>query len=162
MSRCRNANGWAEPFTTRESIIEVIANTTPQQIPIQCRIPRLRLTTLPASCRVGRILGLKTVGASTKAKKMSPPIQITSDNNMTNRTKDMAASEHGLSTRPPLQLHHGGKDRSLVKHASVTEAPLRMLSHAGGLWRRSGISAAQCPIGQVRRPFRFPTGKGTI
>ena len=36
--------------------------------------------------------GLKTVGASTNAKKIMPPIQTTSDSNIRNRMKDMSAS----------------------------------------------------------------------
>ena len=64
-----------------------MANTTPQEIAIQCRIPRLRLTTLPASCRVGSTA--KTVGARTKAKKMRPPIQTTSDSSIRYRTRDI-------------------------------------------------------------------------
>src|SRR5271157_6354630 len=90
MSRLRRANGATTPSTTRESIIEVIANTTPQEMAIQCKIPRLRLTTLPASWRVGRTE--KTVGASTKAKKMSPPIHTTSDSSIKYLTKDIGTS----------------------------------------------------------------------
>src|SRR5271166_395259 len=90
MTRLRRANGATTPSTTRESIIEVIANTTPQEMAIQCRIPKLRLTTLPANCRVGRTA--KTVGASTKAKKMSPPIHTTSDSSIKYLTKDIATS----------------------------------------------------------------------
>src|ERR1017187_9667441 len=71
--------------------MEVAANTTPQEIAIQCMMPRLRLTTLPASWRVGSTA--KTVGAITKAKKIRPPIQITSDNNIRNRTRDMRTSQ---------------------------------------------------------------------
>src|SRR5271167_25633 len=67
-----------------------MANTTPQEIAIQCRIPRLRATTLPASCRVGRTA--KTVGASTKAKNIRPPIQTTSDSNIRYLTKDILTS----------------------------------------------------------------------
>src|SRR5271165_2952603 len=70
--------------------MEVMANTTPQEIAIQCRIPRLRATTLPASCRVGSTA--KTVGASTKAKNIRPPIQTTSDSNIRYLTKDILTS----------------------------------------------------------------------
>src|SRR5271165_4845866 len=45
------------PLTTCESITEVTRKTTPHTIPIQCRMPRLRLTTAPASWRLGRIPG---------------------------------------------------------------------------------------------------------
>src|SRR5271165_2306148 len=90
MTRLRRANGATTPSTTRESIIEVIANTTPQEMAIQCRIPRLRLTTLPANCLVGRTA--KTVGASTNEKKMSPPTQITSDSSIRYLTNDILAS----------------------------------------------------------------------
>ena len=71
--------------------MDVTANTTPQEMAIQCMMPKLRLTTLPASCRVGKTA--KTVGASTNAKKISPPIQITSDNSIRYRRKDIATSE---------------------------------------------------------------------
>src|SRR5208283_1709210 len=90
MSRLRRAKGSATPCTMRESIMEVIANTTPQEIAIQCRIPRLRLTTLPANCRVGSTT--KTVGASTKEKKIRPPIQTTSDTSIKYLTNDILSS----------------------------------------------------------------------
>ena len=40
--------------------------------------------------RVGRSPGEKAVGASTKARKMMPPSQTTSDNSMRNRRNDMS------------------------------------------------------------------------
>ena len=43
----------------------------------------------PARWRVGRSPGEKTVGASTNAKKISPPSQTTSDNSIRNRRNDM-------------------------------------------------------------------------
>src|SRR5271166_6982317 len=90
MMRLRAANGSAVPFTAAESIIDVTANTTAQVIPIQCMMLRLRLTTLPANCRVGSTA--KTVGASTKEKKMSPPTQITSDSSIRYRMNDILTS----------------------------------------------------------------------
>src|SRR5580658_8124456 len=44
----------------------------------------------PAMWRVGRTPGEKTVGASTKARKITPPSQTTSDNTMRNRRNDMS------------------------------------------------------------------------
>ena len=91
---------------TRESIIEVMAKITPQEIAIQCRMARLRLTTFPANWRVGRMLGLNTVGARTKAKKMSPPIHTTSDNSMRKRRIDMMTSgEPSIVNGRSLRAH---------------------------------------------------------
>src|SRR5579862_8660733 len=60
---------------------------TPEMMAIQCNLPSARPTTLPARCVLGKTW--KAVGASTKAKKINPPIQTTSDKTMTKRRKDM-------------------------------------------------------------------------
>jgi hypothetical protein len=66
---------------------ELARNTNPEKMPIQWRIPRARPTRLPARCRVGSTEN--AAGATAKAKKRSPPIQMTKDNNIRNRRKDM-------------------------------------------------------------------------
>src|SRR5208282_856801 len=101
MIKLRRAKGAATPFTTRESTMDVAANTTPQVIAIQCRIPRLRLTTLPASCRVGRTA--KTVGATTKAKNIRPPIHTTSDSSIRYLTKDILTSRGTVNCKWELR-----------------------------------------------------------
>ena len=53
MSTFRAANTWASPVLRRLSSRELARKTTPEIIPIQCRIPSERPTTEPASCRVG-------------------------------------------------------------------------------------------------------------
>src|SRR5581483_2210225 len=69
--------------------MEAIRKTIPAMMPIQCSLVRAELTTDPARCRVGRTE--KTVGASTKAKKMSPPSQTISDSIIMKRRNDMGA-----------------------------------------------------------------------
>jgi hypothetical protein len=41
-------------------------------------------------CRVGSRPGEKTIGASTKARKINPPSQTTSDSSMKKRRNDMS------------------------------------------------------------------------
>src|SRR5580704_13950075 len=98
------ANGCGEPLATARSIMEVAANTMPQTIAIACRRLRLRFTTLPASWWEGRIPGLKTVGATTNAKKIMPPIQTTSESSIRNRTNDINASGETLHCKRAPEL----------------------------------------------------------
>src|SRR5271157_3115157 len=125
MIRLRRANGATTPSTMRESIIEVIANTTPQEMAIQCRIPKLRLTTLPANCRVGRTA--KTVGASTKAKKMSPPIHTTSDSSIKYLTKDIATS----GEQPIVNGRYGTRRRRNLPQREKERRDGSLFSRAG-------------------------------
>ena len=70
--------------------------------PVQ--LTKARPTTLPARCVVGKTVN--AVGARTNAKKMSPPIQTTSDSSMRKRRKDMTKElyPHGVSEN--WQLAH--------------------------------------------------------
>src|SRR5919198_1569068 len=67
--------------------MELTRKTIPEMIPIQCSRPSEELTTEPAMCRVGSTE--KTVGASTNAKKISPPSQTIRDISMRKRRNDM-------------------------------------------------------------------------
>jgi len=64
---------------TRNMIAEIIA--------IQCILLNALRTTLPARCVLGKTEN--AVGARTKAKKIRPPIQATSDSSIRKRRKDM-------------------------------------------------------------------------
>src|SRR5882672_4796342 len=64
---------------------ELIRKTIPETIPIQCRVPSERPTISPARCRVGSSPGENTVGATTKAKKISPPSHTTSASSIRKR-----------------------------------------------------------------------------
>ena len=68
-SKFRPASGAATPVVTCDCTIDVTRNTKPQASPIQCRIPRLRLTTAPANCRLGRISRMKDRGRYHKREK---------------------------------------------------------------------------------------------
>src|SRR5262249_28848123 len=61
---------------------------SPEISPIQCSLVSDALTTSPAKRVVGS--SMKSVGASTKAKKMIPPIQTISASSMRNLRNDMA------------------------------------------------------------------------
>jgi hypothetical protein len=69
--------------------MEAARNRSAETIPIQCRIPRERLTKDPARWRVG---STEKALAATTGKKITPPNQTTSARNMRKRRKDIPRS----------------------------------------------------------------------
>src|SRR5579864_7675773 len=80
---------------------------------IQCSLPSARPTTLPARCVVGKTEN--AVGARPKAKKMSPPIQQTSDSSIKNRRKDMT-EDYRLVPSPELRVPSTEKNQQQGSH----------------------------------------------
>ena len=72
ISTFRGANTWASPVLSRLSSSELARKTTPETMPIQCRIPNDRPTIDPASCRVG---STEKAVCATTGKNISPPSQ---------------------------------------------------------------------------------------
>ncbi len=66
---------------------ELTKNMIPEIIAIQCILLNAVRTTFPARCVFGKTEN--AVGARTKAKKINPPIQATSDSSIRKRRKDM-------------------------------------------------------------------------
>lgn len=85
--RVGQREGCAEPVVRLDSNRELPRNTTPAKRPIQCRIPSECPTTVPAMWRDGRTWN--AVGASTKERKIIPPIQTVRDRNRRKRRMDI-------------------------------------------------------------------------
>src|SRR5882672_147293 len=87
ISRLRAANPCAAPSVSRLYRSELARNTTPEIMPIQCRISNERPTTDPARFRAGSTA--KAVCATT-GKNISPPSHTIRASNMRKRRNDMA------------------------------------------------------------------------
>ena len=84
MRRCRAASGRAFPVDIRLRVMDAIRKIIPDPIAMKCSRSSERPTIDPAIWRVGSSPDEKTVGASTKAKKIKPPSQTTSESSIRN------------------------------------------------------------------------------
>ena len=84
---------------------ELARNMIAEIIAIQCILLNALRTTLPARCVLGKTEN--AVGARTKAKKIRPPIQATSDSSIRKRRKDM---QQIIVTSSLNRWSHGHRD----------------------------------------------------
>src|SRR5262245_54366864 len=90
----RAAKGCADSVVRLHRSMEQPRKTTPEDRPIQCRMLRVRTTTVPASWREGSTA--KADGASTKERKIIPPIHTIRERKIRKRRTLMARDYRGF------------------------------------------------------------------